>query len=339
MSIYLDILDRSLHALRRLCRIITSTDNSGFLINPSAIEGQMAGNMIYEALSKDKPCMICRFGSTELDTILTYLAIHDKSRSNFTKICDFLFGIDYLPFWSYRKKYAICNFSGFFAFGNDRKIIYTSRGESVFSKFCELNINCMENIDILGSWMRAEKIIMDRMPNAKYVSLFDLEPYNHLAPWSRILKGQKILVVHPFSETIKSQYEKREKLFNNSDVLPEFQLETIKAVQSLVGNIPMEYSDWFEALEAMKKQIYEKDFDIALIGCGAYGFPLASFVKDLGKKSVHLGGALQLLFGIKGKRWETEYDYDKKFYNDYWVYPADEDKPKNFQNIEGGCYW
>ena len=54
----------------------------------------------------------------------------------------------------------------------------------------------------------------------------------------------------------------------------------------------------------MKAQIDKEDFDICLIGAGAYGFPLAAYVKRKGKKAVHLGGALQLLFGIKGSRWE-----------------------------------
>ena len=50
------------------------------------------------------------------------------------------------------------------------------------------------------------------------------------------LRGKKVLVIHPFAETIQHQYEqKRTLLFKNPDVLPEFQLETIKAVQSLGG--------------------------------------------------------------------------------------------------------
>lgn len=49
----------------------------------------------------------------------------------------------------------------------------------------------------------------------------------------------------------------------------------------------------------MKDEIDKRDYDIALIGCGAYGFPLAAHIKRSGKKAVHLGGALQLLFGIK----------------------------------------
>ena len=48
----------------------------------------------------------------------------------------------------------------------------------------------------------------------------------------------------------------------------------------------------------------EEIFDVAIIGCGAYGMPLAAMLKQAGKQAIHLGGATQLLFGIKGKRWE-----------------------------------
>jgi hypothetical protein len=32
------------------------------------------------------------------------------------------------------------------------------------------------------------------------------------------------------------------------------------------------------------------EFDVALIGAGAYGLPLAACVKRLGKKAIHMGG-------------------------------------------------
>ena len=87
---------------------------------------------------------------------------------------------------------------------------------------------------------------------------------------------------------------------------------------------------------------------MALIGCGAYGFHLAAHVKRRGKKAVHLGGALQLLFGIKGKRWEDalygavtlgEKGRYPALFNEYWVYPDEHYKPANANQVEGGCYW
>lgn len=78
----------------------------------------------------------------------------------------------------------------------------------------------------------------------------------------------------------------------------------IPAVQSLGGE-NNGFTTWFEALDWMKQEITSKSFDICIIGCGAYGFHLAAHVKRIGKQAIHMGGATQLLFGIKGNRWEN----------------------------------
>lgn len=54
------------------------------------------------------------------------------------------------------------------------------------------------------------------------------------------------------------------------------------------------------------------------------------------EKAVHIGGALQLLFGIKGRRWDREFS---SIYNDAWVRPEENEKPRNANSVEGGCYW
>ena len=55
------------------------------------------------------------------------------------------------------------------------------------------------------------------------------------------------------------------------------------------------------ALNYMFDEAMKKNFDVAIIGCGAYGFPLAAKLKQAGKIVIHLGGATQLLFGIIGR--------------------------------------
>ena len=122
-------------------------------------------------------------------------------------------------------------------------------------------------------------------------------------------------------------------------MMPDFELLTVKAVQSLAGE-PTGYKDWFEALDWMKYEIGKAEFDIAIIGCGAYGFPLAAHVKRLGKKAIHMAGATQLLFGVKGKRWEKDPSQPfTNFMNEYWVRPDDSEKPINAIMVEGACYW
>lgn len=88
----------------------------------------------------------------------------------------------------------------------------------------------------------------------------------------------------------------------------------------------------------MKAQMDAIDYEVAIIGCGAYGFHLAAHAKRTGHKAVHLGGATQILFGIKGKRWD-EMPAVNKLFNKYWVYPPQTDRPKNYDKVEGGCYW
>lgn len=154
-------------------------------------------------------------------------------------------------------------------------------------------------------------------------------------------KGKKVLVIHPFAETIKKQYEKREHLFENPDILPEFEkLTVIKAVQSIAGNSSETgFKDWFEALDFMKNQMDQSDYEIALIGCGAYGMSLAAHAKRQGKIAVHMAGWTQMLFGIYGNRWIEDQPEFKKYINEYWTRPGIDERPKNAEKVEGGCYW
>ena len=41
--------------------------------------------------------------------------------------------------------------------------------------------------------------------------------------------------IHVFVDTIRSQYQKRELLFNNPDILPRFELKTLK--KAVIGNL------------------------------------------------------------------------------------------------------
>lgn len=104
-----------------------------------------------------------------------------------------------------------------------------------------------------------------------------------------------------------------------------------------------QFNTWFDALDYMKSEIDKCDYDVCLIGCGAYGFPLAAHVKHNGKQAIHLGGTLQLLFGIKGNRWFDPdsflYPKFKELLNENWVKPLETEKPLVANQIEGGCYW
>ena len=289
-------------------------------------DADFASQIIYNALNSDKPCMIARFGSTELACLTNYIGVTKEKNKFFS-----YFQGKISPWWWEQKIIdQMQNWSGFFPPTQDK-----------IEEFCQLMLNDIPQVDILGSWLVGESQFDHLMGKSSKVNFEFLNPYFSKTPWTKALDGKKVLVVHPFAKTIESQYKKRELLFKNN-LLPSFDLQIIEAVQSIAGNLT-QFSDWFEALDFMKSEIDNCDYDICLIGCGAYGFPLAAHVKRMGKKAIHMGGSLQLLFGIKGKRWENPnynsiYNY-AQLINEHWVYPSDEEKPQNATSVEGGCYW
>ena len=289
---------------------------------------KQAGNdYLRSRIIENRPLMVAKLGTTELSIISTYMR-RDRGLS----FVDWFHAIlgDYYVDYDKAVRSLVKN-SGFFP-------LDVNKGR----KFVELMMEDLKEIDILGSYLVDEKIISPYIKNSTRIGLESYcAPFEWENPWTKELKGKKVLVVHPFTESIAAQYEKREQLFDNPDVLPEFsKITLIKAVQSIAGNgVSSEYSDWFEALNHMKRQMDKADYDVALIGCGAYGLPLAAHAKRNGKIAIHLAGWTQMLFGIYGERWVKDQPEYANFINESWVRPLTSEKPKGAETVENGCYW
>lgn len=298
------------------------------------IDPDKAGSLVYDCLASDKPSMIARFGGCEMNVAANYLGV----KKGFKGCFDFVRAKQDQWWWMKSRVDAIVEYSGFFP-----------KEEWAYVKFSELLLEDMKLVDVLASFTRREYLFDDIIGPLPKLHLLLLEPWFAKEPWTRVLEGKKVLVVHPFAELIEYQYKNhRAELFPGTKILPPFELKTIKAVQSLGGD-NKDFKTWFDALEWMKNRIDECDYDFCLIGCGAYGFHLAAHVKRQGKKAVHLGGVLQMLFGIKGNRWEDPgyglpsvgipYGWYQQLFNDSWVKPDSNYRPKNADNVEGACYW
>lgn len=217
---------------------------------------------------------------------------------------------------------------------------------SYLPRFSQLMEELSPEIDYLACYASFMENYMVRHYCKKELCVADnraLEPYYFKGDsvWSAALEGKKVLVIHPFAASIRSQYENnRTKLFRNPHILPEFQLITMKAVQTIAGTPDPRFRDWFEALEYMEREALKLDFDIALVGCGYYGLPLACLLKRAGKQVIHIGGATQILFGIKGRRWELNSKEVSALFNENWIRPTAEETPANKSANEfGGSYW
>ncbi len=157
-------------------------------------------------------------------------------------------------------------------------------------------------------------------------------------PWTLSLENKKVLVVSAFADTISEQYKIKDKVFSYKQLLPKFHLITYKPPITFALE-EHKYKTWKGALGKMCNDISKLDFDIALLSCGSYGMPLQWYIKKkLHKSSIYFGGAIEMLFGIRTKRDEEAYDV-KDLYNEYWVRPSEDEKPKNSHLIDEGAYW
>lgn len=267
-----------------------------------------AGNdLIKKKILSGEPLMIARHGSLELDYVINGHGAH-----------------------------LLHSVAGFFP--NDR---------ALGKKFTSHYLESCQSMDVLCCWnyrhgffKEEQELFSEHSPIAELADLGSLSAFLFPQPWSEAMQNRRVLVVHPFEDTIVSQYSKRELLFKNPAVLPEFEsLHTVRAVQSIEGqDVP--FDTWFDALDYMQTEVSKHDFDIALIACGAYGLPLAAFIKSIGKQAIHIGGALQLLFGIRGSRWEgAPYNYDQTVFNEHWVRPGVQEIPKDYKSVECSSYW
>lgn len=260
------------------------------------------------------PAFVGRIGSTELETICNYKYFTGRIDGS---------GVPYTN----NITNMLCDWCGFFP-----------AEHVLIDRFCALYLKLIKEADLLWCMWQSRfenKLYQDCCPDTELM-LYDETgfPVDIAMPWTSALEGKTVLVIHPFEESIRHNYQMREKLFSNKFFMPEFDLVTIKAVQTLADNKEVSYRDWFEALESMKEQMRHVNFDVALIGAGAYGFPLGAYAKELGKQAFHIGGMLQLYFGIRGKY------YDQfQYHNKYWTRPLEEEKPKGFVKVEAGRYW
>ncbi|MCI8402383.1 MAG: hypothetical protein HFI38_09920 [Lachnospiraceae bacterium] len=273
-----------------------------------------ANEFIQDAVLSGASFMAARFGSGEMRAFLKTIEVRLGLRRRIPE----------------QNMDSLCINAGFFP-----------RDQELALRFGEEMERACRQVDLLAVWnsLPMENYVNDIfVPQARQCFLGDIEPFFAENPWTRALRGKKVLVIHPFEDSIRSQYEKRRELFEAGEILPDFELYTLKAVQTIGDEQDERFQTWFDALDYMENQAMSFDFDVAIIGCGAYGFPLAARLKSRGKCAIHMGGVTQILFGIRGSRWDAKPEY-RDMVNDAWCRPDISEQPESRRQIEGACYW
>jgi hypothetical protein len=196
--------------------------------------------------------------------------------------------------------------------------------------------------------VRESEFLNTTNTHAPRIPLRSLEPY-YVAPeqrWTQLLSGQRVAVLSSFAETMERQIESRDEVWPlaTESLLPsdtEWVFLKTGYAPSLAQGVaewPPGIQDWSAAVTHLVKEVVNSKASIALIGCGGLGMVLASELKKRGIIAIVLGGAIQVLFGIKGMRWQN-HSVISHFWNDAWAWPKEHETPRGASLIENSCYW
>jgi hypothetical protein len=292
------------------------------------IDASGADASISQLILREEPGLIGRLGGTEARFIGEYLKLKRLERLGIPlRMTSSLSGR-----WKKRKSEIFVQ-AGFY-FENWQDV----------ERFCSEYLKALKATDILGAWGVAftwPEAIGLNPRKTKVIPVGHtapwIEPYSaEASSWSQALSGKRVLVVSGFASSIESQHKKIRDVFLGVNY-PIFELSLIRA-PIVTGQKDSGGKEWFELLEEMKREISLKDFDVALIAAGAFSYPLAAHVKNVGKIGIHCGGGLQIFFGVMGNRWNNSPEI-LKYVNDSWVRPSSLERPKTADQVENACYW
>lgn len=108
----------------------------------------------------------------------------------------------------------------------------------------------------------------------------------------------------------------------------------------LDDSIHVKYASSMDLLNEICSQISTREFDVAFVGASSLGIPIVDHVKSLGKVGLSLGGHLQVLFGVQGKRWRDDPEWQRAYWNETWLDMPSEYKPlQKDWTVDDGAYW
>lgn len=224
---------------------------------------------------------------------------------------------------------------------------------SFLHEFAQFYTKHVQQIDILGLFQadQEEKIIKESHLNSLFIPYQLTEPDRSLPAnesncYFPFFEGKKILIISPFGDLLKSRANKDtfeavwlsigKKWFWPSEVNAyEIPYSYVTSV-----NTYKKYTNSMTLFDSICTNIKEVDFDIAFIGAGALGLPIASHLKNQCKIAISLGGHLQVLFGIVGGRWSKDEFWTTNYINERWIEMPKKYHPENKSILtDNGAYW
>ena len=218
------------------------------------------------------------------------------------------------------------------------------------AEFAHLYGEAVAGLDCLGVipglWRGDEPLVRSYGFDGRAVDYLDQEPDRSVPNddgrcYLPLLRGRRVLLVSPFAELLRE----RATAATFEDVWRKtgkrwFEPAAVEAVELPYGfarETRDRYGTALDLLGEVGARVDAARFDVALVGAGTLGSILAAGIKRQGRVAISLGGHLQALFGVLGRRWRERPEWRRLYVNRAWIDMPDRYKPDPAETDED--YW
>jgi hypothetical protein len=220
-----------------------------------------------------------------------------------------------------------------------------------YLKFNEFYMPHVRNLDCLGIFYRPWELeIIKHYKLTNKVTYFQNQQVDLDGPsiegqcYLPLFRDRKLLLVCPFAAILKERATRVifEGVWSRAGKKKWFHPTSVDALEFPYGfseETHGSYSDAIGLFDHITSELHKRDFDVALIGAAGLAIPIASYVKSMGKIGLDLGGHLQVLFGVLGKR-HKRWGCEALNSNEWCIDMPPRYRPKEAAEVcDRGAYW
>lgn len=221
------------------------------------------------------------------------------------------------------------------------------------NKFASFYGERVRTIDFLGLFGvdQEERLVLGYGKDSMFVKYQDTEPDRSIPDnpsncYLPFFADKRILFISPFADLLKERAQKETFELTWANTQKKWfyprSISAIKIPYSYGSSVSthIRYGNSTNLFESICSKIDKHEFDIAIMGVGALGLPLASYIKYKGKLAISMGGHMQVLFGVLGARWKNDEYWKSKYINDTWIDMPEKYYPVNRDQLsDKGAYW
>ena len=217
-------------------------------------------------------------------------------------------------------------------------------------RFSDAYAEAARELDSVGviaeCWPQDDELLRFHELRGEPIDYFDQEPdrsrpADERRCWLPLLRGRRVLLVSPFAQLLRERATRKtfEAVWRKTGK-PWFEPASVAAVELPYGFARTTQERYATALDLyadVRAHVRAHTFDVAVIGAGPLGLLLAADVKRRGGVAISLGGHLQVLFGVSGRRWRERPEWRRDYLNDAWI-----ELPARYRPEPGetdGDYW